>query len=238
MAAATDLPAGASAIARAGIRGRFVSWSHMRAIRSNSPLSREYIHPARSHHRRPRSARAAWPCAEWQKTEGWLGLRRCYVPLLYCATEDILVSFHPYMKMILVRWFILTLAVWAATQVVDGISCPSWKGLLAASLVLSLLNTFVKPLLNMLSLPFIVFTFGLFLLVINALLLKLTGLLVGSNFVVTGFWPAVWGSLVISIVSMVLGYPRQRGSLKIRRTDTISTGRRGPPPGKGPIIDV
>jgi len=137
------------------------------------------------------------------------------------------------------RWFVLTLAVWVAASVVPGIDYHgSWQSLLIASLVLSILNTFVKPLLNLLSLPFIILTFGLFLLITNAIVLKLTGWLLAGRFDVAGFWPAVGGSLVISIVSMFLGYPRHRGAIRINRTDTIGPDRRSPPPGKGPIIDV
>lgn len=143
----------------------------------------------------------------------------------------------PDMKMILMRWLILTLAVWVAASIVPGITYNGWQGLLIASLVLSVLNTFVRPMLNLLSLPFIILTFGLFLLVTNAVLLILTGWLV-KDFDVAGFWPAVGGSLVISIVSMFLGYPRHRGTLFINRTGTIGPDRRRPPPGRGPIIDV
>lgn len=135
------------------------------------------------------------------------------------------------------RWIVLTLAVWVAATVVPGIGYQSWQSLLIASLVLSILNTFVKPLLNLLSLPFIVLSFGLFLLVINAILLGLTSWLV-KGFNVAGFWPAVGGSLVISVVSMFLGYPRHRRTLIINRTGTIGPDRRRPPPGKGPIIDL
>ncbi len=131
----------------------------------------------------------------------------------------------------------MTLAVWAAASVVHGITYEGWQGLLIASLVLSVLNTFVRPLLNLLSLPFIILTFGLFLLITNALLLMLTGLLV-KGFDVSGFRSAVGGSLIISVVSMFLGYPRHRGALYVNRTGTISPDRRRPPPGKGPVIDV
>ena len=141
------------------------------------------------------------------------------------------------MKKILMRWLIVTLAVWVAAGLVPGISYQNGQSLLIASLVLSLLNTSVKPILTLLSLPFIVLSFGLFLLVTNALLLKLTCWLV-KGFTVAGFWPAVGGSLVISLVSLFLGYPRDRGVLRANRSETREPYRRNPPPGKGPIIDV
>ena len=107
----------------------------------------------------------------------------------------------------LVRWLILMIAVWAATAIVPGLDCDHWQTLALASLVLGILNTFVKPILLFLSLPFIVVTFGLFLIFINAGLLALTAQIV-PKFIVEGFWPAMGGGLVISIVSIVLGYPK------------------------------
>lgn len=73
--------------------------------------------------------------------------------------------------------------------------------------VFALINTFVAPVVKLLSLPFIVVTLGLMLVVINALLLLLTANIadaIGADFVVDGFWAAVWGSIVISIVNAIL----------------------------------
>jgi len=139
--------------------------------------------------------------------------------------------------MIVFRWFILTLSVLAAAHVVPGINYDGWQSLLVASLVLSVLNTFVKPILNFLSLPFILVTFGIFLLFTNAILLGLTAWLV-RGFHIASFGAAVGGSLVISIVSFFLGYTRHREPLVISRTGTLFQDKRRPPPGKGPVIDV
>jgi putative membrane protein len=141
------------------------------------------------------------------------------------------------MKNILLRWFVLSIAVWIAAVIVPGIHYDNWKSILAAALVLGVLNTFAKPALRILSLPFIFVTLGFFLLVINAILLLLTAWLV-SGFHVAGFWSAVFGSLVISIVSMVLGNPGQRSHLYVERTQTLYSTPRSVPPGKGPVIDV
>ena len=138
----------------------------------------------------------------------------------------------------LFRWLVLTVAVWVAAVIVPGIAYDGWRCLLIAALVLGILNAFVKPILNLLSLPFIILSFGLFLLVINALLLKVTAWLV-QGFQVSGFWPAVWGSVVISIVSMFLGYsggPRRR--IVVDRTNPPPPPDQNAPPGKGPVIDV
>lgn len=144
---------------------------------------------------------------------------------------------------ILFRWFILTIAIWAATQIVTGVHFEKLQDLLIAALVLGVLNAFVKPLLRLISLPFIILTFGFFLLVINALLLKLTAKLV-PGFHVDGFWPAVWASLVVSLVSFFLGFSnrrrRSRPRIIINQPPPFDPppSPQGPPPGKGPIIDV
>jgi putative membrane protein len=135
------------------------------------------------------------------------------------------------------RWIVLALAVWVAAAVMPGIRYDNGQSLLIAALVLGVLNAFVKPALSILSLPFIVLTLGLFLLVINAILLLATAWLV-PGFHVAGFWPAAGGSLVISVVSYFLGATNRRdGRIVIGRVETDGQFLRRPP-GKGPIIDV
>lgn len=116
------------------------------------------------------------------------------------------------------RWLITAAAVAAAAQLLDGIwfegptsGSAEWHHKLVPLLVVALIScvvtSFVKPLLTILSIPFILITLGLFLLVINALLLKLTAALAGGlgiGFHVHGFWPAVGGSIVISVVTWFL----------------------------------
>ena len=79
--------------------------------------------------------------------------------------------------------------------------------LVLVAMILGLLTSFVKPVLQILSIPFIIVTLGLFLLVINALLLMFTGWFadrLGIGFEVTGFWPAVGGSIIITIVTWIV----------------------------------
>ena len=109
----------------------------------------------------------------------------------------------------LVRWLILTLAVWVAAHLVPGITYDHWQNLLIAALVLGILNAFVKPIILLISLPLILVTFGFFLVLINALLLKATAWLV-PGLHVASFWSALGGSLVVSIVSLFFGYRRVR----------------------------
>jgi len=87
--------------------------------------------------------------------------------------------------------------------------------LLLVALILSLINSFVRPLLTILAIPFIILTLGLFLLVINAAMLLLTSELAEAldvGFRVTGFWPAVGGAIVITVVTWILdGFVESRG---------------------------
>jgi putative membrane protein len=136
----------------------------------------------------------------------------------------------------LIRWFVLTVAVWLAAVLVPGIHYDSFGSVAAAALVLGILNAFVKPAMQVLSFPFIVLSFGLFLLVINAFLLKLSAWFV-EGFDVSGFWPAVMGSLIVSLVSFFLGWPHQEKGVFIVSTRRTLQGRHRPP-GDGPVIDV
>lgn len=141
------------------------------------------------------------------------------------------------MAALIIRWLVLVVAVWVSTYIVRGIHYDNAGSLIIAALVMSILNTFVRPLLLLVSLPFVIFTLGLFVFIINALLLWLTGRLV-DGFHVDGFWPALGASLIISLVSLFLG----RFQRKARRTAAAPCAdadqQRAPPPGKGPIIDV
>jgi putative membrane protein len=103
----------------------------------------------------------------------------------------------------IIRVLITSVAVFLAVMIVPGIEVDSLLAGFAAVLVLTFLNLLVRPILLMLTLPLIVLSLGLFLIVVNALLLEFTAYLV-SGFSVTGFWPAVGGAIVISLVSMVL----------------------------------
>jgi putative membrane protein len=106
------------------------------------------------------------------------------------------------MKPFLLRWFVTTFAVFVAAPIV-GIEYGSVSCLLGASLLLGIINAFIRPVLLLLSLPLILVTLGIFILVLNALMLKLVGGIVPC-FHVPGFWNAFFGAIVISIVSWAL----------------------------------
>jgi putative membrane protein len=108
----------------------------------------------------------------------------------------------------ILRLLISAAALWVAIQLVDGIQFTgsSWS-LLFVALVFGALNAGVRPLLTLLSIPLIVVTLGLFIFVINALMLMLTSWVSGLlnlGFHVDGFWAAFLGGLIVSVVSLLL----------------------------------
>ena len=112
------------------------------------------------------------------------------------------------MKLIL-RWIISSLALFLAAWAVPGIGVDGngWLPYVLMALILGLVNAFVRPILKVLSCPLIILTLGLFVLVINAATLLLASTIakqVGIGFHVAGFWPALWGSLIVSVVTVVL----------------------------------
>jgi putative membrane protein len=110
---------------------------------------------------------------------------------------------------LLLRLFINAAALYAATRFVDGISFSGTPvALLGVALVFAIVNTMIKPIVAFFSLPAIILTLGLFLLVINAGMLMLTSALsrtLGLGFSVRGFGAALLGSIVVSLTSLVLG---------------------------------
>ncbi len=110
----------------------------------------------------------------------------------------------------LIRVLINAVALWVATQIVPGILISGQNyilTLLIVAVIFGLVNAVIKPILALLTCPIYVLTLGLFTLVVNALMLLLTSAIsgaVGLNFQVDGFWAALIGALVISIVSFIL----------------------------------
>jgi putative membrane protein len=111
--------------------------------------------------------------------------------------------FHGGLRQAFIRVFITGIAVFLAIAIVPGLDASSFGAGMAAVLVLTFLNLILRPILFLLTLPLIVFTLGLFLVVLNALLLELTAFFV-KGFTVSGFWASVGGALVISLVTTVL----------------------------------
>lgn len=109
------------------------------------------------------------------------------------------------MKNFIVRLLINGMALMATATLVSGIHASGFWGAIIAALVLGIVNAIIRPVLLFFTLPLNVMTLGLFTFVINALMLMLTGAMV-SGFVVDGFFAALLGSIVLSIVSAILSW--------------------------------
>ncbi|MBD0292315.1 MAG: phage holin family protein [Jiangellaceae bacterium] len=114
---------------------------------------------------------------------------------------------------LLLRLVVNGIALWVATAVIDGVDTTTTTTrdqvltIAAVAVVFGLVNLIVKPIVKLLSLPLYIITLGLFTLVVNALMLLLTSWIAGKlgvPFEVDGFWDAVLGGLVISVVSWLL----------------------------------
>ena len=108
----------------------------------------------------------------------------------------------------ILRWAINAVAIFLAVRFVPGISLESgWVSVIWLALILGLVNAFLRPLLKLLTCPLIILTLGLFTLLINTFLFWLTGQIgqfIGIHLTINGFWPAFFGGLVVSVVSVVL----------------------------------
>ena len=143
------------------------------------------------------------------------------------------------MRRFLQSWIINTLAVLAAVYMVPGIRFKDdslWTPFVT-SLVLGILNAFIRPILMLLALPLLIFTLGLFTLVINALLLYFVSFLLGRYFEVDSFGSAFLGALVISVVSLLLNLitGTNRARVRVERRHRSADSDRS---GGGPVIDV
>nr|WP_313312684.1 phage holin family protein [Dietzia maris] len=132
---------------------------------------------------------------------------------------------------LILRLIVNAVALWVATLIVPGITLheisgasaqnagaidnevnvPTITALLVVAVVFTLVNAVIKPIVQLLSLPLTILTLGLFLLVVNALMLMFTGWITttlqpfGAEYVVSGFWAAFFGAIVIGLVNWVLG---------------------------------
>jgi len=133
-------------------------------------------------------------------------------------------------------WLINTLAVLVAVYIVKGIHCQGALDVVVASLVLGILNAVVRPFLFRIAWPLLLLTLGLFLWIINALMLYFVGFLLKPRFYVDDFWSAFWGALIISVVGVILNSLTGTGNARIR----IERHRRprDRDTGNGPVIDV
>jgi len=128
------------------------------------------------------------------------------------------------MKGFLIRCGITGFAVLLASQIIPGIEILSFGSGVAAVVILAFLNAILRPILYLLSVPFILVTLGFFMVLINAFLLYLVSGIV-KGFLVSGFWPAVGGAILISIVSGILNlWISEQGRIEI--VTRSQTGRK------------
>jgi len=130
-------------------------------------------------------------------------------------------------RSLLLHWILNAAALWVAAALIPGLDFTGGLGrLLLVAAVFGVVNSTIRPLLTILTCPLIVVTLGLFTLVINALMLLLTGWLSESwnlGFSVSGFWSAFFGGLVVGLVSVIL-------SLALSPKEPRVSGRESRPP--------
>jgi putative membrane protein len=124
-------------------------------------------------------------------------------------------AMHPIVRF-LVFWGVNTLSLWVADELFDGVSFLTPQSLLVAGLMLGIVNTFLKPLLVVLTLPLSVLTLGIFVLVINALMLLLVAWLV-PGFMVAGFWAGFFVAIFVAVFSFIVNSLIGFNKVRIRR---------------------
>jgi putative membrane protein len=118
---------------------------------------------------------------------------------------------------IVLRIVVVALGLWLAAEVLPGLSFAGAGTLLAAALLLGIVNAIVRPIAILLTLPLTLITLGLFLLVVNAGMLGLVALMLGG-FQVDGFWTAVGASLIVSAVSwLASGLLNDKGKVEVMK---------------------
>ena len=118
------------------------------------------------------------------------------------------------MKGIFLRWLILTFSIIATSYLIDGIQVSGFLSAFFAAAILGILNAFFRPILLILTLPVNILSLGLFTFVINAIVLMMVSGVI-SGFEVYGFWSAMFGSLLISLVSWLLtSFISERGTVQ------------------------
>lgn len=124
---------------------------------------------------------------------------------------------HPMLRF-LVFWAVNTLSLWVADDLFDGISFDTPQSLFIAGLLLGVVNTLLRPLLLVLTLPLSILTLGVFVLVINALMLLLVAWLV-PGFIVDGFWSGFWVAIFVAVFSFILNSLIGFNKVRIRRIE-------------------
>jgi putative membrane protein len=132
------------------------------------------------------------------------------------------------MQSFLIRAVVVAIGLWLASQIVPGVEFRTTGALIAAALLLGVINAVVRPILIILTLPITLLTLGLFLLVINGLMIELVSWFL-RDFIVTGFWPAFFAAIVVSLTSWVMsgwiGGPQNKGRIDVITMRQTQPGR-------------
>jgi putative membrane protein len=119
------------------------------------------------------------------------------------------------MEGFLIRAVVVGIGLWLASKIVPGVDFNSTGTLIAAALLLGIINAFVRPVIIILTLPITLLTLGLFLLVINALMIMLVAWFL-PGFLVAGFWSAIFAAIIVSLTSWVMsGWIGPRGRVEV-----------------------
>jgi putative membrane protein len=119
------------------------------------------------------------------------------------------------MRGFLIRAAVVALGLWLASQIVPSVEIRSVGSLIAAALLLGVVNAIVRPILVILTLPITLLTLGLFLLVINGLMIELVSHFL-TGFVVVGLWPAILSAIVVSVTSWLMsGFIGPQGRIEV-----------------------
>jgi putative membrane protein len=114
------------------------------------------------------------------------------------------------MSYLILRIMINALSIVIAVKLIDGLTfAGEWWKMIIVGAIFGLVNSLIKPVVQLFTLPFLILTLGLFTLIINAMMLGLTAVLsdtLNLGFHIRGFWPAFWGAIIVSIVSMLLSW--------------------------------
>jgi len=118
------------------------------------------------------------------------------------------------MKGLIIRWLVLAVAIMAASYLLEGIEVKGFFSALGAAAMLGILNAFLRPVLLILTLPINILSLGLFTFIINALMLKMaSGVIPGFD--IRGFWTALFGALIITLISWLLNaFISERGRVE------------------------
>ncbi len=146
----------------------------------------------------------------------------------------------PALKKFVQTWLINTFAVLVTVTVLPHFHCEPKGAVFLVSLLLGILNTFLRPFLMLVALPLVIFSLGLFLVVINGCLIYVVDGIMGKTFEVDGFGWAMLGSILIGVISMILNFVtgNTNAQIKVSRTPRQPNERRPGDDDSGPVIDV